>query len=172
MFLRLHEPEASLKIAKNSVVSIHYKLTDGQGTELDSSAGGDPLVYMHGVGNIISGLEDALTGREKGDELEVTVPPEDGYGPVLEQLVQKVPHSAFQGVDDIQPGMQFQAQSPDGSMRLIRVAKVEDDGVVIDANHPLAGETLHFEVSVSDVREATAEEIEHGHAHGDGGHDH
>jgi len=152
-------------ITDNCVVSIHYTLTDDSGQEIDSSAGGDPLAYLHGAGNIISGLERALTGRQAGDRLQVTVQPEDGYGATNPVLVQVVPESAFAGVGTIEPGMQFQATDSTGQPRRVVVQAIVDDGVVVNANHPLAGETLHFDVIVQTVRVATEEELEHGHAH-------
>jgi FKBP-type peptidyl-prolyl cis-trans isomerase SlyD len=160
-----------MKIAHEKVVSIHYTLKNNEGTVLDSSSGSDPLAYLHGFGNIIPGLENALEGKETGEKLAVTVEPEQGYGARDEQLVQAVPRSAFKGVDDLAPGMQFQAQGPQGA-RLVVVTQVAQDVVTVDANHPLAGQTLHFDVEVSEVRDATAEELEHGHVHGPHGHHH
>jgi FKBP-type peptidyl-prolyl cis-trans isomerase SlyD len=160
-----------MKIAHEKVVSIHYTLTNSEGNVLDSSSGSQPLAYLHGFGNIIPGLENALEGKGTGDKLSVTVEPDQGYGPRDERLVQAVPRSAFKGVEDIAPGMQFQAQGPQGA-RLVVVTQVGDDEVTVDANHPLAGQTLHFDVEVSEVRDATAEELEHGHVHGPGGHHH
>ena len=160
-----------MKIAHEKVVSIHYTLTNSEGAVLDSSTGSDPLAYLHGFGNIIPGLENALEGREAGERLSVTVDPEQGYGVRDEHLVQAVPRSAFKGVNELAPGMQFQAQGPQGT-RLVVVTQVTQDLVTVDANHPLAGQTLHFEVEISEVREATAEELEHGHVHGAGGHHH
>ena len=160
-----------MKIAHEKVVSIHYTLTNQEGTVLDSSSGSEPLAYLHGFGNIIPGLENALEGKETGEKLSVTVEPEQGYGARDEQLVQAVPRSAFKGVEELAPGMQFQAQGPQGT-RLVVVTQVAQDVVTVDANHPLAGQTLHFEVEVSEVRAATAEEIEHGHVHGPHGHNH
>ena len=160
-----------MKIAHEKVVSIHYTLTNKDGTVLDSSSGSDPLAYLHGFGNIIPGLENALEGKATGDKLSVTVEPEQGYGARDERLVQAVPRSAFKGVEELSPGMQFQAQGPQGT-RLVVVTQVADDEVTVDANHPLAGQTLHFDVEVSEVRDATAEELEHGHVHGPGGHHH
>ncbi len=160
-----------MKIAHEKVVSIHYTLTNSEGTVLDSSSGGDPLAYLHGFGNIIPGLENALEGKATGDKLSVTVEPEQGYGARDERLVQAVPRSAFKGVEELAPGMQFQAQGPQGN-RLVVVTQVADNEVTVDANHPLAGQTLHFDVEISEIRDATAEELEHGHVHGPGGHHH
>jgi FKBP-type peptidyl-prolyl cis-trans isomerase SlyD len=160
-----------MKIAEDKVVSIHYTLTDSAGTVLDSSSGSEPLLYLHGAGNIIPGLENALEGKESGDKLSVTVEPSEGYGERDERLVQAVPRSAFKGVEQLAPGMQFQAQGPQGT-RLVVVTQVATDVVTVDANHPLAGQTLHFEVEIAEVRDATREELEHGHVHGPGGHHH
>lgn len=154
-----------MKIATNSVVSIHYTLTDDQGAVIDSSVGSDPLVYLHGSRAIIPGLERALEGREPGETLKVSVPPEEGYGPSHPELIQTVPHSAFQGVERVETGMQFQAHGEDGSVRRVRIVQVSDEGVTVDGNHPLAGAVLHFDVEVSAVRAATPEEIAHGHVH-------
>lgn len=160
-----------MKIAEQKVVSIHYTLTDSAGAVLDSSSGSEPLSYLHGFGNIIPGLESALEGRQAGEKLSVTVDPEQGYGARDEGLVQAVPRSAFKGVAGLAPGMQFQAQGPQGA-RLVVVTQVQQDVVTVDANHPLAGQTLSFEVEIAEVRDATAEELEHGHVHGPGGHHH
>jgi FKBP-type peptidyl-prolyl cis-trans isomerase SlyD len=160
-----------MKIAHEKVVSIHYTLTNSEGSVLDSSSGNDPLAYLHGFGNIIPGLENALEGKEAGEKLSVTVEPEQGYGARDEQLVQAVPRTAFKGVEELAPGMQFQAQGPQGT-RLVVVTQVAADVVTVDANHPLAGQTLHFEVEVSGVRDATSVDLEHGHVHGPGGHHH
>ena len=159
-----------MKIDDKTVVSIHYKLTNDKGDVLDSSEGKDPLVYMHGTHSLIDGLEKELKGREAGDKFDVTVQPEEGYGVVNPEMVQEVPRAAFQGVDDIQVGMQFEAKSPEGHTQLITIEEVKEESVRVNANHPLAGEVLHFNVSVEDVRVATAEELEHGHAHGPGDH--
>ncbi|MGA0098615.1 MAG: FKBP-type peptidyl-prolyl cis-trans isomerase [Steroidobacteraceae bacterium] len=132
---------------------------------------GDPLAYLHGPGKIIPGVETALEGKVEGDTLQVSIEPEQGYGVRDERLVQVVPRSAFKGVESIEPGMRFQAQGPEGS-RSVVVTEVATDVVTIDANHPLAGVTLHFDVEVSGIREATEEELAHGHVHGPGGHHH
>lgn len=161
-----------MQIAKDKVVSIDYTLTNPDGQVLDSSEGKRPLDYLHGSGGIIPGLEAALEGRENGASIQVVVPPAEAYGEKDDSLVQQLSRDMFQGVDDIKPGMQFQAQGQDGQARIVTVTEVADDGVTIDANHPLAGVTLSFDVTVRDVRDATAEEIEHGHAHGPGGHQH
>ncbi len=153
-----------MKIAKDHVVSIHYTLTDDKGTTLDSSIGADPLTYLHGLGHIIPGLENALSGKEKGDKFEITIKPEDAYGPRVEEMVQSVPKTEFQDVDQIQVGMQFQVDTEQGPM-VLTVIEVKDNDLVLDGNHPLAGVTLNFDVEVSTVRAATAEELDHGHVH-------
>lgn len=155
----------SLLIGENLVVSMHYTLTDDEGNVLDSSQGADPLSYLHGAGNIIAGLEKALVGKVVGDTLQVRVEPAEGYGEINADFVQVVPASAFQGVDSIEPGMAFQAQGPDGSVRQITVKLVEGDDVTIDANHPLAGVALNFDVEIVGIREATDDEVAHGHVH-------
>lgn len=155
----------SLLIGDNLVVIMHYKLTDDQGEVLDSSEGSDPLTYLHGAGNIIAGLESALVGKTVGDALRVRVEPEDGYGLPQPALIQAVPKEAFNGVDTIEVGMTFVAQGENGASQRIVVKEVDEDEVTIDANHPLAGVALNFDVQIVAVREATAEEIAHGHAH-------
>jgi len=160
-----------MAIEKDKVVSIDYTLTGENGQVLDSSQGREPLAYLHGAGNIIPGLENALEGKDEGDQLNVQIPPDQAYGQRDERMVQPVPRTAFQGVPDIQPGMQFQASTNAGP-RLITVVGVQGDQVTIDANHPLAGATLNFDVTVRNVRDATNEEKSHGHVHGAGGHQH
>ena len=159
-------------IGSEKVVLIHYTLTDDSGQVLDSSSGREPLAYLHGKGNIIPGLEKALEGKQAGDKLNVAVEPAEGYGERDERLVQDVPREAFENVDEVNPGMQFQAQNEQGQARIVTVTKVADDLITIDANHPLAGANLNFDVEVTEVREPTAEELEHGHVHGPGGHNH
>lgn len=154
-----------MKIADNSVVSIHYTLTDNDGNVIDSSEGREPLNYLQGAGNIIPGLERELVGCEVGDKKKVTVEPAEGYGEIEPSLIQTLPQEAFSGVDKIEVGMEFHAQGPGGQVQAVVVKDVGEDGVTIDANHALAGKTLNFDVSVENVREATAEEIEHGHVH-------
>jgi FKBP-type peptidyl-prolyl cis-trans isomerase SlyD len=158
-------------IARDKVVLIHYTLTNASGQTLDSSSGRDPLAYLHGKGNIIPGLEQALEGKQAGDKLSVRVEPTDGYGVRDETLVQQVPRRQFGG-KNVQPGMQFHAQTSQGHARVVTVKRIQGDMVVVDGNHPLAGEVLNFDVEVAEVRDATPEELEHGHVHGPGGHHH
>jgi FKBP-type peptidyl-prolyl cis-trans isomerase SlyD len=160
-----------VEIAADRVVTIHYTLKDDDGAVLDSSAGGDPLAYIQGHGNLVSGLEKALEGKQDGNTLSVAVPPAEGYGVRDEGLIQRVPKRTLQGSGEIKKGMQFQARTDDG-MRLFTVTAVVGDMVTLDGNHPLADQTLHFDVTIVGVREATAEELEHGHVHGAGGHHH
>jgi len=152
-----------MQVNDNCAVSIHYTLTDDDGQQLDSSTGQEPLEYLHGANNIIPGLEKALSGKAEGEQVQVTVPPEEGFGEVNPELVQSVPREAFQDVDEVKPGMQFGVQGPEGQVQRVTVSEVQDDTVTIDGNHPLAGQVLHFDVTVEKVREATSEEIEQGH---------
>jgi len=160
-----------MQITRNSVAAFHYTLTDDQGQVIDSSAGRDPLAYLHGSGQIVPGLEKQMEGRSAGDKFSAEVAPEEGYGVHHPELMQEVPREAFQGVEDIRPGMQFQGRGPQGEIN-VTVTRVENEKVLIDGNHPLAGKTLHFAIEVADVREASAEELQHGHVHGAGGHHH
>lgn len=154
-----------MNISDKCVVAFHYTLTNGAGETLDTSEGREPLKYLHGARNIVPGLEKALEGKSTGDEVKVEVQPDEGYGQVNPELVQTVPRAAFEGVDKIEAGMQFQAQGPSGQVQLITVKEISGDEVTVDGNHPLAGEVLHFDVKVEDVREATEEEVSHGHVH-------
>jgi len=159
-------------VAKHTVVTIDYTLTDEDGTVLDSSRGGEPLAYLHGAGSIIAGLEEALEGLSAGDSVDVTVLPEKGYGERNDELRQAVPRDRFETDDEIEVGMMFHSPTPDGGMRVVRVVDVAPDQVIIDGNHPLAGMTLNFAVTITEVRDATGEEINHGHVHGAGDHHH
>ena len=161
-----------MQIENDKVVAIHYTLTNAAGETLDSSVErGEPLAYLQGHGNIIPGLENALLGKAVGEKLDVEVAPADGYGERHDQLIQQVPRSAFEGVDHLEPGMQFQADTGAG-VRLFTITNVADEEITIDGNHPLAGETLKFAVEIKEVRDPSSEELEHGHVHGEGGHDH
>lgn len=160
-----------MKIEDNTVVAMHYKLTDTQGNQIDSSEGGQPLHFLQGHQNIIPGLEREMTGKEKGNKFQVTVNPEDAYGTRNEQLVQDVPKTNFPNPEEVQIGMQFRADTPNGPM-ILEVKEIQEENVIVDGNHPLAGQTLNFDVEIVDVRAATNEEIEHRHVHGPGGHQH
>ena len=161
-----------MSIKDNSAVSFHYSLADDEGQQLDSSVGKEPLAYLHGAGNIIPGLENALTGKAVGDSMTVAVSAAEGYGEVQQELIQDVPRTSFQGVEQIEVGMQFEAQTGQGGTVPVTVTAVTDETVTVDGNHPLAGKNLNFDVSIEAVRDATAEELEHGHVHGPGGHEH
>ena len=161
-----------MNIEKNAVVTMHYTLTDEAGTKLDSSVGQEPLAYIHGHKHIIPGLENALAGKTKGEKLQVTIKPEDAYGERNDALVQELPKAQFETAEAISEGMKFQADTPDGQLIVLTVVKVGDETVTVDGNHELAGATLNFDVEITDVRAATAEELDHGHVHGPGGHDH
>lgn len=160
-----------MQIKENSVVSFHYTLTGKDGQVIDSSEGNQPLTYLHGVGQIVPGLENALLGKQAGDRMDVEVSAEEGYGEHHDFMVQQVPREAFQGVDEIEPGMQFQAQTPQGAMT-VTVTAADETTVTVDGNHPLAGQPLFFAVEIVSVRDASEEEITHGHVHGEGGHHH
>jgi len=147
-----------MQIGMNSVVSIHYTLKDETGEVLDASEGREPLDYIHGSGQIIPGLENALEGKSKGEELAVVIEPENGYGTRDESLVHEVPKSEFEAPDEIEVGMQFRVGDEGGTLIMV-VAGVGDEVVTLDGNHPLADVTLSFDVSIEDVREATEEEI-------------
>lgn len=158
-------------IRDNSVVSFHYQLTNDAGELLDASAADNPLTYLHGAGNIIRGLESQLAGKSAGAELSVTVQPQDGYGIHREDLVQEVPREAFPDPDKLEAGMQFSAESDRGTLPVV-ITHVSADSVIVDGNHPLAGQVLHFSVRIAEVRDASPEELSHGHVHGPGGHHH
>ena len=160
-----------MQIADKMVVTIDYTLKDDNGTVLDSSTEGN-FAYLHGAHNIIPGLESALSGKTAGDEVVVSVSPAEGYGERNDSMIQSVPRDMFDSEQEIQVGMQFHAQSPEGEMIVVTVTDVADDDITVDGNHPLAGVNLNFGVKVVDVREASQEEIEHGHVHGPGGHQH
>jgi FKBP-type peptidyl-prolyl cis-trans isomerase SlyD len=160
-----------MEIADRRVASFNYTLTNDAGEVLDSSDGREPLSYLHGKGNIVPGLEKAMSGKKVGDKFDVLVKPEEGYGVHNPALVQVVPRDAFRGIDKLEPGMQFRAESDRGPMMVV-VTDVSGDKVTVDGNHPLAGATLHFAIEVTEVREASVEEVLHGHVHGPGGHHH
>jgi FKBP-type peptidyl-prolyl cis-trans isomerase SlyD len=162
---------APMTVKQDSVVSIHYTLKGDGGEIIDSSAGSDPLTYLHGHGQLIPGLERQLEGKSRGDRLSVTLAPADGYGEYDKGLVQQIPRRTLKGIANVKVGMQLRAQTDEGP-RTVTVTRVTGDLVTVDGNHPLAGKNLNFEVEVANVRDATAEELEHGHVHGPGGHHH
>jgi FKBP-type peptidyl-prolyl cis-trans isomerase SlyD len=154
-----------MNIDVNCVVSLHYTLTNEDGVELDSSIGNEPLVYLHGAEGVLPGLERELAGKAVGDKFVVVIRPEEGYGDIQPDLISVMPREGFQGIDKIEPGMQFNRESPSGETQVVVVTQVSDSGVTVDANHPLAGQVLNFDVSIEEVRAASAEEVEHGHPH-------
>ena len=160
-----------MQIEPNSVVTLHYTLKDNEGNVIDQSDD-DSFLYLHGAMNIVPGLENALTGKSAGDEFSVTVSPEEGYGHKDPQRIQEVHKEMFQDAGEIAVGLQFHAQSPDGNAVVVTVIEIKDDVVVIDGNHALAGVDLNFSVKVIEVREASEEEVSHGHVHGPHGHHH
>ena len=160
-----------MKIDNNHVVTLNYTLTDNDGEIIDQALDSS-FAYLHGANNIITGLEKELNDCEVGQKLNVKVPPAEGYGDRNEGLVEEVPREMFPDGQEIKPGMMFQAQGPSGETITVTVLDANDTVVKIDANHALAGIELNFDVEVMDIREAEAVEIEHGHVHGPGAHDH
>lgn len=160
-----------MKIAARTVALIDYTLTDAEGTVIDSSEGQEPLAYLHGAGNIIPGLEKALEGKEAGDVLKVTVPAAEAYGERDDQALEVIQRNQVQMDEEIQVGMQLHAHGPHGA-QILTVVEVDGDEITLDANHPLAGMDLTFDVKVVVVRDATVEELAHGHVHGADGHEH
>lgn len=156
-----------MQIADNHVVTIHYSVKTSEGDVIDSSDNAEPLAFIQGSNFMIAGLEEALYGRESGDKFELTVAPEKAYGERQEQLIQQVPLSMFEGMD-VDVGMSFRATTDHGEQSVMIVDK-DDESVTVDGNHPLSGMTLLFDVSIEDVRDATADELSHGHVHNEGG---
>lgn len=153
-----------MQITKNKVVGIDYKLSDEEGQVIDASREGDPLFYLHGTGNIIPGLEKQLEGKSPGDQFKCLVPPEDAYGLHMEELIQTVSRENFAEAESLEVGMQFEVPDEEGEM-VFTITEIDGDDIHIDGNHELAGVTLNFEVKVNEVRDATPEELDHGHAH-------
>lgn len=161
----------SMNISKGSVVLFDYTLTDDEKDIIDSSKDGGPLAYLHGEGQIVKGLENAMEGRKAGDAFSVTIAPEEAYGNHDPAKIATVSADQIEGGDELEEGMQLEASSDQGE-QVVVVTKINGDKVTLDGNHPLAGMTLHFDITIREVREATEEEIEHGHVHGPGGHHH
>ena len=153
-----------MKIANNTVVTLDFTLFDSEQQEIDSSANGEQIVYLHGGGELIDGLERALAGKSAGESCSVTLSPDEGYGDVDPELIRNFHIDEFNGIE-MRAGMELQGKDPEGNFQLLRVVEVEGDQVTVDMNHPLAGLTLVFDLNVADVRPATEEEIAHGHAH-------
>lgn len=160
-----------MNATQDHVVLIEYTLKNSKGEILDSSEGSEPLAYLHGFQNIVPGLEKALEGKAKGDELEVTLAPDEAYGDHRQELISVIDKKELDQIPDLQEGIQLQAQTPQG-IQIFTVTEIKGDKVTLDGNHPLAGEELNFKVKVVDVRKASKEELEHGHVHGPGGHHH
>lgn len=161
-----------MEITQNSVVTLFYKLSDEIGTELESNDEGVPMAYLHGAGNLLPALEAALQGKTAGDELSVTLPPEQAYGPVTPNAVKRVPIKHLIGrYKRLLPGMLVKVRTEGGAAN-VRIVKAGKFNVDVDYNHPFAGKTLTFRIRIHDVRQASEEEIAHGHAHGDAGHHH
>lgn len=156
-----------MTVTKDKVVSIEYTLTDDGGTVLDSSKGRGALSYIHGHDNLVTGLEKELEGKEDGSDFKADVSPTEGYGEYDQDLVFSVPRDRFKDFSDLKIGMQFEAETEQGH-QIMAIKSVDDDSVIVDANHPLAGQDLHFEGRIVGVRDATNEELTHGHVHGDG----
>ncbi|MCY7296615.1 peptidylprolyl isomerase [Alteromonas sp. a30] len=154
-----------MKIAKDTVVAIHYTVSSNEGVEIDSTAEAEPLQFIYGYSQLISGLESSLEGKEAGEKMHIEVPASEAYGERHDGLVQAVPKNMFEGMEP-QVGMQFRASTDDGDQTVI-IIDVNDDHVVVDGNHPLAGHPLTFDVEIVSVREATDEEVSHGHVHND-----
>lgn len=161
-----------MPITKGKAVLMHYVLKNDGGEVLDSSEGQAPLAYLHGASNIVPGLEKELEGKKKGDKVSAAVAPAEGYGERDQRGVQQVGRDQFPEEAELEPGMQFMAENGDGSQFPFWITEIGDDEVTIDMNHPLAGETLHFDVEIVEVRDASEEELAHGHVHGPGGHHH
>lgn len=160
-----------MKIAKETVVTMHYTLKNNDGVVMDSSQGREPLVYLHGVGALIPGLETELNNKQKGDKISAVVTPEHAYGEKRDDLLREVSKDGFQGEEELEIGMQVQLDT-DRGQTVALVSKIEGETVTLDLNHPLAGVTLYFDVEITDVRAASKDEIAHGHVHGHGGHHH
>lgn len=154
-----------MKITAKHVASFHYTLKNDEEKIIDSSLNSEPLSYLHGAQNIVPGLEKALEGKSVGDKLSVSVNPEEGYGEYDDKLKQELPRSMFSGVDTLEVGMEFHAETQHGQ-QVVSISKVEGDTITVDGNHPLAGQTLHFDVEVTDICKASDEELEQGHALG------
>ncbi|MCF2907970.1 MULTISPECIES: FKBP-type peptidyl-prolyl cis-trans isomerase [Pseudoalteromonas] len=156
-----------MKIAPNTVVKMHYAVLDNDDNSIDNTFDDEPLEFIVGTGYLISGLEDALMSKQAGDKFSVSVEPQNGYGERHDNLMQAVPKSMFEEME-VEVGMQFRATTDEGEQTVI-VIGIEGDDVIVDGNHPLAGITLNFDVEILEVREATSEELEHGHVHSEGG---
>ena len=154
-----------MTVKKDAVVEMHYTLKNDAGEVLDSSVGKDPMPFIHGRGHIIAGLEKAVEGMKVGESCDVSLAPEDAYGPYYDEAIQEIPMEDLKGIDKLEVGMELQSQDEQGNPVVVHVEKINKDSITINANHPLAGETLHFNISIESVREATVQELSHGHVH-------
>jgi FKBP-type peptidyl-prolyl cis-trans isomerase SlyD len=162
---------ADLVVADGKIVTLHYVLTDEEGEEIDRGGAEDPLLYLHGHGNIVPGLEKALAGKKVGEKVKAVVPPAEGYGEATGQ-VEAAPKDMFPKGMPLEVGVEFVAEGPDGSVMPLFIREVRDTEVLITPDHPLSGVTLHFDVEITEIRDASEEEIEQGHPHGPHGHGH
>jgi FKBP-type peptidyl-prolyl cis-trans isomerase SlyD len=160
-----------MKIANQTVVGIEYTLKDNAGGIVDSNAGGDPLLFIQGMGTLVPGLELALNGRDVGESFDVEIKAVDGYGEYDPQRKRGIPRASVPQLADAKPGMMLQATGPEG-VSVVTVSEVTETEIIIDGNHPMAGKDLFFSIRVTEVRAATEEEMSHGHVHGAGGHHH
>lgn len=161
-----------MRVEQNKVVSMHYKLADKDGVVIDNSEGRPPLAYIHGIGALVAGLEAQLENKVVGDKFQAIVAPEDAYGTRDEELVRVVPKSGFQGDEEMTIGMQVQIDTGDKGLAIATLTAIDGDDITLDLNHPLSDMELHFDIDIMDIREATSDEIAHGHVHGEGGHQH
>ena len=161
-----------MTIANNKVVTLDFTVKNADTNEvIETSEGGEPLLYLHGFNNLVPGLEKALAGKNVGEAFDVAVNAEEGYGVRDDSMIQQVPMKAFEGAEKVEVGMAFTADGPEGQV-VVEVTNIENDIVTIDANHPLASVNLAFSGAIKDIRDASQEELEHGHVHGEGGHQH
>jgi FKBP-type peptidyl-prolyl cis-trans isomerase SlyD len=161
----------AMAVANKKVVSFHYTISNQQGEELESSREKQPMSYLHGYRNIIKGLEEAMTGREEGEQFQVTIDPADAYGERIESNIQRIPAKHFKEARRLEPGQLVSIKTKQGPVQAT-VIKIGRFNIDVDANHPMAGQTLIFDVEVTGIRDASQEEISHGHVHGPGGVDH
>jgi FKBP-type peptidyl-prolyl cis-trans isomerase SlyD len=162
----------TMTIANNKVVTLDFTVKNADTNEvIETSEGGEPLLYLHGFNNLVPGLEKALAGKNVGEAFDVAVNAEEGYGVRDDSMIQQVPMKAFEGAEKVEVGMAFTADGPEGQV-VVEVTNIENDMVTIDANHPLASVNLAFSGAIKDIRDASQEELEHGHVHGEGGHQH
>ncbi len=158
-----------MTVKKDKVGEMHYTLKNDAGEVLDSSKDKAPMPFLQGHGNIVPGLEKAIEGMKVGESCDVSVEAAEAYGEHHPEGIQEIPKEALQGIDNLAVGMDLQSQDENGNPFVVRVKEIKEDSVIIDANHPLAGQTLNFNVSIESIREATKEELEHGHIHAHGG---